>query len=221
MLKFNKKISKNRGMSYVELIVVLSIFAVVSSIVMFNYGIFQGKVDVKNLAGDIALKIVEAQNSSLNGAFSNHPTNLTSPSSWKPSYGVYFSSSTTTGGNGNGADYKNFLYFTDRNNDGVFNDTACNPSNTNSECLEKISITKNNFISSINKCSGSVCDVNAPNSSLTYFAILFKRPDSAPIFSVPAGYELNNSQYYQIKLDSPKQVSSYIKIYSSGRIKIN
>ncbi|KKQ07855.1 MAG: hypothetical protein US18_C0006G0001, partial [Parcubacteria group bacterium GW2011_GWB1_36_5] len=60
-MKESKRIKKNRGMTYVELIVVLSIFAVMSSIVLFNYGEFQAKVDIKNLASDIALKIVEAQ----------------------------------------------------------------------------------------------------------------------------------------------------------------
>ena len=48
-------------MTYVELIVVLAIFAILSSVVMFNYGNFQAKVDIKNLGSDIALKIVRTQ----------------------------------------------------------------------------------------------------------------------------------------------------------------
>ena len=55
--KPNIKIKTNRGMTYVELIVVLSIFAVLSSVAIFNYGSFQDKVDIKNLGSDIALKI--------------------------------------------------------------------------------------------------------------------------------------------------------------------
>ena len=47
-------------MTYIELIVVLSIFAVMSSVVIFNYGLFQARIDIKNLASDIALKFVEA-----------------------------------------------------------------------------------------------------------------------------------------------------------------
>ena len=60
----------NRGMTYVELIVVLSIFSIMTSVVLFNYGAFQAKVDIKNLASDIALKIVEAQKSALSGKLS-------------------------------------------------------------------------------------------------------------------------------------------------------
>ena len=53
MTIFNKKIKKNAGMTYVELIVVLSIFAVLSSVAVFNYSEFQTKVDIKNLANDL------------------------------------------------------------------------------------------------------------------------------------------------------------------------
>ena len=54
-------------MTYVELIVVLSIFSVMTSVVLFNYNEFQAKIDIKVLANDIALKIVEAQKSALSG----------------------------------------------------------------------------------------------------------------------------------------------------------
>ena len=61
LMKKLLKMQKNRGMSYVELIVVLSIFAVLSSVILYNYGEFQAKVDIKNLASDIALQIVQSQ----------------------------------------------------------------------------------------------------------------------------------------------------------------
>jgi len=107
------KIKKNRGparrqagMTYVEIIVVLGIFAVMSSIIMFNYRIFQAKVDIKSLASDIALKIVEAQKSSLSGKL---PTTA-QPPTWKPSYGVYFTSGSTT----------SFTYFADTSGNGMY-----------------------------------------------------------------------------------------------------
>ena len=90
MINFNKKIKKNRGFTYVELIVVLSIFAIMTSLVIFNYGAFQAKVDVENYANDIALKIVQAQKDAMSG---KQPTDLQQQptvSPWKPSYGVFF-----------------------------------------------------------------------------------------------------------------------------------
>ena len=62
-----KKLQKNKGMTYVELIVVLSIAGIIASISLFNYKDFQDRVDMKNLASDIASKIVEAQKNSISG----------------------------------------------------------------------------------------------------------------------------------------------------------
>ena len=59
-----------------------------TSVVLFNYGEFQAKVDIKNLTSDIALQIVEAQKSALWGVALS-----SSAFASKPSYGVYFSPS--------------------------------------------------------------------------------------------------------------------------------
>ena len=76
----------NAGMTYVELIVVLSIFAIMSGVVLFNYGTFQARVQIKNYANDIAMQIVQAQKDAMGGKM---PANGSFPSG-KPSYGVYF-----------------------------------------------------------------------------------------------------------------------------------
>jgi len=201
-LKFNKLKAKNyklnAGMSYVELVVVLSIFSVLSSVVIFNYGDFQAKVDIKNLASDIALKIVEAQKSSLSGLL---PTQIPTVSPWKPSYGVYFDLT----------DNKNFIYFTDLNNNNFFNDSNCN-----GECLNYITITKNNYISKIEKFTGS-----SPSLVTDPLAITFKRPDSSAVFSDLSGTSLKGFDYMQITITSPKGVTAIIKVYPSGRVQVN
>src|SRR5687768_3941612 len=122
--KSKRGFSRQAGMSYVELIVVLSIFSLLSGVIIYNYGEFQAKVDIKNLASDIALKIVEAQKSSLSGKL---PQAEVSPD-WKPSYGVYFSLLDEDG-------EKSFIYFSDINQDNIFDGTDCTL-----ECLEKITI---------------------------------------------------------------------------------
>ena len=129
-MKIFKDIKINRGMTYIELIVVLSIFSIISSIVMFNYGDFQSKVDVKNLASDIALQVVQAQKSSLSGLLP--PSGYSAISLWKPSFGVYFDIPPST----------QFIYFVDLNN--------LNGYEVGEE-LNTMSITKNNRISRIQK----------------------------------------------------------------------
>ena len=189
-------------MSYVELIVVLSIFSAISSIVLFNYGEFQAKVDVKNLASDIALKLVDAQNASLSGKLpplSQQPPN---PNTWKPSYGVYLNPN---------SDNKSFIYFTDLNNNNLYEGSSCA-----GECLDKIIITKGNSVSSL--------DVFYPGDSnphnLNDLTVTFVRPDSSAIIKSTSPVA-STIAYIQITIVSPKTAAAKIKLYPSGRIQVN
>lgn len=210
-MKIFKKVKMNAGMTYVELIVVLSIFSILSAVVIFNYGDFQAKVDIKNLASDVALKVVEAQRSSLSGLL---PPVLHQPSdstTWKPSYGVFFS----TVSNINGANNTNFIYFTDLDysvpkQNGLFDNTDCT-----GECLSKVTITKSNKISSLD-----VFYQNGTTANLSDLTISFSRPNSgATIKATPAlGANIN---YVQVTVSSPNGISSLIKLFPSGRVQIN
>lgn len=203
-MKIFNGIKKNRGMSYIELIVVLSIFAVMSSIIIFNYQEFQTKVDMKNLASDIALKVVEAQKSSLAGELPPFPQQSSIISTWKPSYGLYFNPV---------SDNKSFTYFTDLNQNGIFDDVNCS---LNSECLEKINITKGNSISSLSVFyQGDATAYNFNDLTIT-----FKRPNSSAVIKSTTPFA-NIVSYVQINIISPSQVKSNIKIYPSGRIQVN
>ncbi len=197
--KINKKVKFNRGMTYVELIVVLSIFSIMSSIVLFNYNKFQAKVDIKNLANDIALKIVEAQKSAMSGKL---PA-LSFDPSWKPSYGVYF----------NTANPKNFIYFTDINNDNFYTDPGCT-----GECLDNPLINKGNFISSLDLVNPS-SDTSRP-PTINDLTIDFTRPNSNAVIS-SAGQKITGIDHVQITVSSPQGIKAYIKVYPSGRVQIN
>lgn len=194
------------GMSYVELIVVLSIFSIMSSILLFNYGEFQAKVDIKNLASDIALKIVEAQKSSLAGVFPplDRQALIPSPSTWKPSYGVYFNKT---------VDNKSFIYFTDLNQNNILEDTSCALS---TECLNKITITKGNTISSLNLFYQNDPTVyNFNDLTITFF-----RPNSNAIVTSSSPIT-GTVLYVQINILSPKGSTAKIKLYPSGRVQVN
>jgi prepilin-type N-terminal cleavage/methylation domain-containing protein len=194
-----KKGNNQKGMSYVELIVVLSIFSILSGVVIYNYGKFQSKVDIKNLASDIALKIVEAQKSSLSGKLPQ----MEISSDWKPSYGVYFSLLDKDGD-------KSFIYFTDINQDNLFDGADCT-----GECLEKTSITKNNTISSLD-----VFYEDAKSTPLTDLAITFSRPSSSAVVTSSTSFDTPFS-YVQITITSPNSPTAQIKVYPSGRIQVN
>ena len=194
-----KSYKLNRGMTYVELIVVLSIFATLSSVVLFNYKDFQARVDIKNLASDIALQVVQAQNSSLSGLL---PQTGAPSSTWKPAYGVYFDISPIT--------QKQFIYFVDLDNANGYG---------TGETLNTISITKNNYISNINKCSANPCD--SGSSLINSLSITFKRPDSRANFLTTPVYTFTGSEYVQITIKSPSGATALIKLYPSGRVQVN
>jgi len=196
MFKVNKKIKKNKGMTYVELIVVLSIFGIMSSIVLFNYNKFQAKVDIKNLANDIALKIVQAQKDAMSGKIQTTRFEIA------PAYGVYF----------NPTENKSFIYFADFSNDHIFNDGSCY-----GECLDNINITKGNTISEIEECLTGDCSSSASISSS--LSITFTRPNSGASFFPSLSV---SSNYIRITVSSSDgSFNGYIRVYPSGRIQVN
>ncbi|PIR68142.1 hypothetical protein COU49_02180 [Candidatus Nomurabacteria bacterium CG10_big_fil_rev_8_21_14_0_10_35_16] len=196
-----KNFKLNRGMSYVELIVVLSIFSIMSSLIIFNYAEFQERVEIKNLANDIALKMVDAQKSSIFGRFPSLAQQAEITPTWKPSYGIYVDLTT---------DNKSFIYFVDLNNDNAYQGTDCT-----GECVDKISITKGNYISSLD-----VVYQDATIQNINDLTLSFTRPDSTAIFQSSSALGPNIS-HVQISIISPQSIQSFIKLYASGRIQIN
>lgn len=192
----------NRGMTYVELIVVLSIFSVISTVVMFSYGDFQARVDIKNLASDIALKFVEAQKAATFGRLPSPAQQVGLPSNWKPSYGIHINRI---------GDNKSLVYFVDLNSNSLYEDPNCT-----GECVEKVSITKNNTISNLEIFYlDSTTSANLNDATVT-----FTRPDSiATIKSSPPPNP--NISYLRVTVNSPQNISSFIRIYPSGRIQVN
>lgn len=217
---FNRK---NTGMTYVELIVVLSIFAIVSAVSIFNYKTFQDKVDIKNLSNDIALKVVEAQKFSLSGKLPILPP--LNPNTWKPSYGLYFDLAPDLANNPPNTGNKVFYYFVDLDQEkdfdyGTYN---CAQPQTN-ECLDKVTITKGNFIQEIKVFYQDSNGV--PDEILNNVAITFTRPNSGAFITStnPVIDNLNRSvDRIEIKVSSlgSSPATSLIKVYTSGRIQIN
>lgn len=201
-----KNFSDSRGVTFLEMIIVISIFAILSSVVLLRFSVFSSSVSIENLAQDVALKIQQAQNASINGAYPKLAVVADCPpggavgggvgganagggcvlatlppdlGKWVPSYGVYFD----IGTQGHSRD---FIYFFDRNNNGVFDDVAdgsfdwgfkCGQGT--SECLEVVHLSNGEQIASLMKGSnGGGVPVRIANSDLSHgsASIVFKRP---------------------------------------------
>jgi Tfp pilus assembly protein FimT len=189
-----RKRNYNAGFTYVELIVVLGIFAVMTSVVIFDYNKFEDQVNIKVLANDIASRIAEAQNSAVSGL---NPNGIfISPT--KPAYGIYFDTTNTTTS-------ENFTHFADLNNAGYYESSS-------DSILDNTAITNGNFIKSV-AVTGTGCP------AITNLSIVFKRPDSsALITSTPA--LTCTVTYAQIEISSLSGLTSCIQVYPSGRIQI-
>lgn len=193
----------NRGMTLAELIVVLSIFSILATVVIFNYQKFLSTVTIKALANDMALRLVDAQKSAAGGR-----QNTGASATWKPSYGVYFN--TTPGVNtGN----KVFYYFADMNQNKLFDagSYAC----PGIECLEKITLNRNNTITDLRVVYRDSSFTIVPNLNLS-----FTRPNYGATIRSTAALGSNIS-YAQITVAAPDGSSAIIRLYASGRIQIN
>jgi prepilin-type N-terminal cleavage/methylation domain-containing protein len=207
------------GFTYEELIIVLAIFAVLSSVVMFNYNGFQERVDIENLANEVALQVVQAQNASLNGVLppSGYTYNILT---WKPSYGVYFSNTVSPAIDTAGANNKNFIYFVDLSNNSlkgvipVFNGTVCTV-----DCINEYTVPKSNKISRLDVFYTNDTD-STRTSGLSNLTVAFTRPSSEAFF-YSDNTQLQNVYYVQIAISSPDNVTSSIELYPSGRVQIN
>lgn len=56
-----QRIQKNKGFSLIEFIVILTIFAIMTSVSLFNYNGHQSVIEQSNIADDVALSIRQAQ----------------------------------------------------------------------------------------------------------------------------------------------------------------
>lgn len=187
---------KNKGLTLVELMVVISIFLVITSTVIFNYGGFRSNISLQNLTDDIALSIRKAQSFAIGArGVANNFSN---------SYGVHFSLNPSNSGIESSP--KSFLMFakTVANKGYTIGSGTCGaPSNT---CLESFRITSNDTIKSIVLNNGGI-----PFSNVAYLDIIFTRPDPKAFFCYRTS--INND------CDSiSKSISNISIVISNGQV---
>ncbi len=148
------------GFTLIEIITVILIFAIVSSIVMFNFRNFSSRVQFNNLAQDIALRIVQAQKNALNGLTNSNFNGV----GMKPSYGVYFSTTAST----------TFIYFSDNDLDKYYTPSTCTGSPVlGAECISITGITTGEYVKQI--CYHT--PLSGPSCTTDSLSIVFTRPN--------------------------------------------
>jgi prepilin-type N-terminal cleavage/methylation domain-containing protein len=208
LYKNNQKrftLRNSKGFTLVEIIVVVFIFAVVSSILLFRYSDFSTNVSVRNLSQEVALSIRKAQTlaTSVRGGNPRDVFNATR------GYGVYVSVPPSTALIGGGD--SSFVIFRDDNGDGRYNQRSesCGRVTSNNECLERFTITTGDRISQI--CVDDNC------SSPSGVVIYFRRPSpDAKIYFENSPTQLRS--YADITLVSRKGLRKTVRVWNTGQI---
>lgn len=217
MKYFTRNQSNNineKGFTIIELLVVIFIFGVISSLVIFNYGTFKSDVSVENLAQDVALTIRRAQVYAVSTKGADNTT--------FPSYGVHFNIPGNTSILGT---EKHFILFADLptypnlgqydQSSGVCGVVNSSPTNQD-ECLEIINITTTDTITAI--CDDRACFDSISDPSVD---IVFTRPNTEAEFCFKLGSSAcSNPSNVTIKLKSLKGTERAINVWNTGLISV-
>jgi prepilin-type N-terminal cleavage/methylation domain-containing protein len=200
MFSFVKKLKKgfDDGFTLVEMLVSISIFMILTAVVLFNHGAFNSSMVVTNLSYEVALAIRQAQTYGL--AVKQEVGDV---SSFENAYGVFFDVN----------DAKSFYIFADKDGDQWF-DPSLDSCDGTDECVEKIEIRGDVSIESL-KSFGSDNEDND-------LAIIFKRPNPvAIIWDENERFPGNSKAAAEIVLYSQKaDKRKVVRVESSGQISV-
>ena len=168
--------SDERGFTLLEVAFVITIFAVMASIVLFRFKDFGAKTAFDNLTQDVALHIVQAQKSAISGILNPNFTDTNNP----PSYGMFFQ--TSSGDPIVDPLTHQFTYFTDiptagtTRGNGIYDPTTGCPSTPTlgNECLSTTTITSGEYVSRM--CWAALDGTEACSAGAVSANITFVRP---------------------------------------------
>ncbi len=185
------------GFTLVELLITISIFVIITGVVLVNSKSFDNSVLLHNFAYDVAITVKQAQSYGVNISENNFGT-------FNSSYGVYFDLTQSR---------TNFVLFNDIGTSPNLkydsNLTSCLTSD--SECIQKYSMIRGTSIQDI--CVG---DNEGNCSSVNQLSILFQRPNLGAM--IYKDNETNNKSYAKIVLSSANGSTASVVVTSVGQI---
>ncbi|NCS98903.1 type II secretion system protein [Candidatus Parcubacteria bacterium] len=137
----NSNSNSNRaGFTLIELLLVIAIFSILTSVVVFNYNKFNSDILLTNMAYEVALDIREAQVYSLGVRGGSK----TSSNNFDTRYGVYFDLVTND---------KNFVFFDDASGEGMCDGASdscdINACTAGNECERVTKLTRDSIFEKI------------------------------------------------------------------------
>lgn len=179
-----------KGFTVIELIVVISIFGIITGVLLFNYRDFQKSTDYKLFIQEVALALKSQQQASMSGVIKIDPQERLYPTAdWRPSYGMFFEANTNK-----------ITVFYDYNQNGTYENYGQPCKTMITECLEEMYFTDDRITGLI--CGGAYTtpdyyqdgQIQCTNQ-YGQVSVLFKRPFPDAIFRAnynPANYVAGN-----------------------------
>ena len=208
----------SRGVTLVELLVVVSIFMVISSITIFSYGKFNSSLSTQNLADDIALTVRRAQGYAIGVRSANNIFTV--------GYGIHFTMKANPSNQYDGSN-RSFVLFADIGSPTLYrNSFSCGTlPNSSEECIEILNITSSDYISGMTYTKGGTT-YSVPSDGI--IDITFKRPNPEPVFCYRSSMtksscdESAGISNISIKITNDKSVGMYktIIISNNGQISV-
>ncbi|OHA46069.1 MAG: hypothetical protein A2541_00080 [Candidatus Taylorbacteria bacterium RIFOXYD2_FULL_36_9] len=153
-MSFSKR-NLNKGFTLVELLVTISIFVILTGVVLWNQTKFNSSILLTNLAYDTALTIRQAQTYGINVREFNG-TGQFFP------YGVHFET---------GVNSKSFILFADLDNNGVYDGTPTDG------LVSRYNIQRGNYVRTLCRVVRDPCSAGITSLAVNSLDIVFKRPN--------------------------------------------
>jgi prepilin-type N-terminal cleavage/methylation domain-containing protein len=213
------KNSVQSGVTLIELIVVIVIFSIISSVLLFNYSDFSTNVSIRNLSQDIALTVRKVQTYATSVQSIN---NSGVDTRTFPSYGISFSLDDTSGSFD--PNKKRFVVFADipSTSDSLpnklyDNNGVCGSPAVDSECLESFTINSSDTI--VEVCTDVTGCVAVGSVDIT-----FRRPVPDAIIcykeTLDADCQTSSISYVDIVLRSAKGLTRKVSVWNTGQISV-
>ncbi len=171
--RLKTKGNSSNGLTIVELLVVVSIFIIITGISIFNYSKFESYTSTQNLADDIALTIRQAQ------SYATGVRGIAEIDYFNVGYGVHFALHPHQNYYYSGSP-STFILFADINNNRIYdydeNESSCGSPREGNECLEMFTIKSDDFITSF--YLDKTLEISSTDDAIN---IMFKRPSPEPI----------------------------------------
>lgn len=203
----------NKGFSIIELVVVITIFAIMSSVTIFNYSSYRQNIEVTNVAQDIALTVRQAQ---VYGISSTDrivgTTNLDSPLAADQLFGQSIADIT------NDHSIRGLTVFPDENKIILFEDNNRNfIYDTNDRIIDQRTIISTSVdIVGVKPC---ITEVDCANLQTDRADIVFQRPYPDAYISF-GGDRHDIYGFITIVVGGANGTTSHIQISSVGSISV-